>query len=195
MNKNKYIVPIYCDNEFNGTGFIIGNLLITAAHVVETEKNICFFHFNRKKIEIGPENNLIFEYPKEKSMQGHDNIFLDLAIYQLSGINSPLELRMPSLKDICTYQGYSDSSLLMDLYDNIRLDDKDWYYPLEKEKPIRINNTYLSVMGICKKGNSGGPLFQGEYVVSMLVGNQQYQSFSMDRYIKSEYILHKISCL
>ena len=83
----------------------------------------------------------------------------------------------------------------MDRYDNVKLDGKDWYYPLGEEKPIRINNTSISIGGKCKGGNSGGPLFQGDYVVGMLVGNQQYRSFSLDRYIRSDYLIEILSKL
>lgn len=191
MNNMDYIVPIYYEGEFNGSGFIVGNRLITAAHVVVSKEKVCFFLYKDKRTSIGPENNMLYEYPITKSNQGQNNRYLDLAIYK-TDIVSSLELCKPNIDNTCTYQGYSDVSLQLDIYDNIKLDDKDWYYPLEEEKPIRINNTYIAIGGKTKGGNSGGPLFQGDYVVGMFVGNQQYQSFSMDRFIKSDYILKKL---
>ena len=192
MERSNYIVPIYCEGEFNGTGFIVGNRLITAAHVVVSKENVCFFLYKDNRINIGPDNNVFYEYPVIKSIQGQNNQYQDLAIYKLD-IVCPLELSKPNMNISCSYQGYSDANLQLDIYDNIKLDDKDWYYPNEEKPPIRINNTYIAIGGKSKGGNSGGPLFQEDSVVGMLVGNQQYQSFSMDRFIKSDYILEKLS--
>ena len=194
MKISDYIVPIFMKDELNGTGFIVGNTLITAAHVVISKENVCHFLYRGNNISVGPDNIFLYEYPKEKCLQGLGNIYLDLAIYNLENLDSPLELRKPQMSDPCFYQGYSDS-LHIDTYTNLYLDNRDWYYPSQEEKPISIINTYISGNGRCKKGNSGGPLFQGKHIVGMLVGNQQYQNFSMDRYIKSDYISETISNL
>ena len=69
------------------------------------------------------------------------------------------------------------------------LNDKAKYYPRDGGRASPIKNCYLSDIGSCKEGNSGGPLFQGEKVVAMLSGNQDYGDFSKDRYIKSEYMM------
>ena len=66
MIVTKYIVPLYYNDEFNGTGFIVGNILITAAHVVISKENVCSFLYNGKKIRIGPDNNVVFDYPNDK---------------------------------------------------------------------------------------------------------------------------------
>ena len=193
MKLFNYIVPIFCEDCLNGTGFIVGNTLITAAHVVISKSNDCSFVYEGEYYCFGPDNNLFYEYPEEKSKQGQNSIYRDLAIYKLDDIDSALELHALDIDTPCVYQGYSDSATQMDIYDNIKLDGKDWYYPLGEKKPICINNTFISIGGKCKGGNSGGPLFQGNYVVGMLVGNQQYQSFSLDRYIRSDYLIEKLS--
>lgn len=194
MNISDYIVPIYCEEEFNGTGFIVGNKLITAAHVVISKENVCYFLYKEKRISIGPDNNILYEYPKEKGLQGKNELYLDLAVYKLGKVDSPLELGNLQMSDPCFYQGYS-SPFQIDTFTNLYLDDKDWYYQSQEEKHIPVRNTYTVLNGQCKNGNSGGPLFQGEYIVGMLVGYQQYQSFSMDRYIRSDYISETISKL
>lgn len=44
MEFSKYIVPIYSDDEFSGTGFIVEGLLITANHVVRNKINSYFIY-------------------------------------------------------------------------------------------------------------------------------------------------------
>lgn len=193
MKNSDYIVPIYLDKKYNGTGFIVGNMLITAAHVLESKDNVCYFLYRGDKIVIGPDNNIIFEYPKTKVKQGQNNKYWDLAMYELDNIVSPLELREPNLSEKCLYQGYSDSTLKMNVYSDIILNNNAYYYPSEYDaKPIPITNCCISQIGKCKSGNSGGPLFQGDYVVGMLSGGQQFFNLSWDRIIKADYILHKI---
>ena len=193
MKNSDYIVPIYLDKKYNGTGFIVGNMLITAAHVLESKDNVFYFLYLGDKIAIGPENNIIFEYPKIKGKQGQNNKYWDLAVYELDNIVSPMELREPNLSEKCLYKGYSDSTLQVDSY-SIILNNNAYYYPREFDaKPIPINNNCcISQIGKCKPGNSGGPLFQGDYVVGMLSGGQQFFNLSWDRIIKADYILHKI---
>ena len=193
MNILDYIVPIYCEGEFNGSGFIVGAVLVTDAHVVISDKSLFSILYRGQKINIVPEKNIIFEYPKEKDMQGQNNRYWDLAVYKLENIVSPLELREPNLSERCLYQGYSDSTLQVDSYSDIILNNNAYYYPPKCDaKPIPINNCYISQIGKCKPGNSGGPLFQGDYIVGMLSGGQQLFNLSWDRIIKADYILHKI---
>ncbi|MBR3022156.1 MAG: trypsin-like serine protease [Bacteroidaceae bacterium] len=194
MEFTKYIVPIYVHDEFNGNGFIVGNKLITAAHVVISKENECYFLYEGGRIIINSSNNLLFEYPDNKNMQGYKNNYWDIAIYILENIDSSLELREPQLANTCFYKGYSNTDQI-DSYDNIYLENKDLYNSPQLEKPIPITNTYVVFNGHCREGNSGGPLFQGICVVGMLVGNQQYSRFSLDRYIKSNYIVQRIKSL
>lgn len=194
MELSKYIVPIILTNEYNGTGFIVGNKLITAAHVVISKENECYFLYDGNKVIINSNNNILFEYPDNNVIQGHRNIYWDIAIYNLEGIDSPLELREPQITNACFYIGYSDTGQI-DFYDNIYLDDKDWYNSAQLGKSVPVTNTYVVFNGSCKNGNSGGPLFQGEHIVGMLVGNQQYSRFSLDRYVKSEYIISRLDIL
>ena len=196
MSITDYIVPIFEDNEYNGTGFIVHNYLITAAHVVK--KNGCSYAFLYQGNVMGIDSKKIFlyEYPMDKSLQGLNNRYLDLVVYKFNNIFSPLVFRTPDLKAHCIYQGYSYSNSILHFnsYDNIFVKDHDWYTP-DGGETIRINNTYLSTIGKCESGNSGGPLIQGDMVVGMLVGNEQYSSLSMDRYIKSEYILAQMKSI
>jgi hypothetical protein len=192
MNILDYIVPIFYKSEFNGSGFIVGTVLVTAAHVVISEKSSFSILYRGQKIPIGPEKNIIFEYPKEKDKQGLNNRYWDLAVYKMDNIVSPLVLQEPNFSEECLYQGYSDSTLQVDSY-SIVLNNNAYYYPPEYDaKPIPINNCCFSQIGKCKPGNSGGPLFQGNSVVGMLSGEQQLHNLSWDRIIKADYILHKI---
>jgi len=193
MKISNYIVPIYYKDEFNGTGFIVHDLLVTAAHVVISKESVFTFLYRGEKIKIGQEKNIIYEYPKGNVMQGHDNRYWDLAVYRLDNIVSPVELREPDLSEKCLYRGYSDSTLQLDSYGDIILNNNAYYYPSEYDaKPIPINNCYISLTGTCKPGNSGGPLFQGDRVIGMLSGGQMWHNLSWDRIIKAEYILNKI---
>lgn len=193
MNISDYVVPIYFEGEFNGTGFLVGESLITAAHVVVSVESENYFLFRGNKIIIGPENNLIFDYPHKERKQGKDNLYWDLAVFSLNDIFSPLELYSPQMKEKCLYHGYTDSTLEMNTYTDIVLDNNAYYYPPEyKSKPIRITNCYISVIGKCTHGNSGGPLFQGTRVVGMLSGGQQWHNLSWDRIIKADHIFKRI---
>lgn len=199
MDINNYIIPIYKGKEFVGTGFIAGRTLITAAHVVETPTLRYSCLWNGKSISLSCANILWHEYPEADYMQGQGNKYSDLAIYKIDGIESPLELSVPDLGISCNYWGFSfdeDKKCLQeDSYRNLILNDNAKYYPRNGGRAIPIKNCYLSDIGRCKEGNSGGPLFQGEKVVAMLSGNQDYGDFSKDRYIKSEYIMSVLSSI
>lgn len=199
MDINNYIIPIYKGKEFVGTGFIAGSTLITAAHVIETPTLNYSCLWDGETVRLSCANILWHEHPEADYMQGQGNKYLDLAIYKMDDVESPLELSAPDLGYSCNYWGYSfdedNKCLLEDSYSDIFLNDKTKYYPRSGGRAIPIKNCYLSDIGRCKEGNSGGPLFQGEKVVAMLSGNQDYGDFSKDRYIKSEYIMSVLSSI
>lgn len=192
MDSRNYIVPIYKEKEFCGTGFIVGSILITAGHVVKspTCNYSCIWEGNT--ITLSCANIIYYEYEGGYE-QGRDNHYWDLAIYKVEGVESLLELSECDFNLSSSYQGFSfnenDCSLQVDIYNDIFVNDNARYYPKDGGKSIPIENCFLSDVGICKDGNSGGPLFQKGKVIGMLSGNQDYGDFSKDRFIKAEYIM------
>lgn len=171
------IVPIYCDGEFNGTGFIYKSYLITAAHVVESMNDI-YYIFQGDHYKLQEENRIYCkQYGKDRDESGRmifNALAEDLAIYI---IDTP--------------------SCELDISDEILLDDTiallyGYHYINENNIPLqnRSVKTYNScnVDGIillpqdycmyCKKmnstatiikGYSGGPLLVGNNIVGMLI--------------------------
>lgn len=202
MKISDYIVPIFKkEKEFSGTGFISGNILITAAHVVNSSIDYCEFCFKNEFFSITCENLLWYEYIEKGHIQGENNQYSDLVMYKLTNIDSPLTLAIPDLTSPCFYQGFSfnekNKIIQLDTYD-IVLDNKICYYFNIRGKCTPIRNCFQSSKTkdeICTAGNSGGPLFQGNEIVGMLVGTQEdyIRKTFVYRFIKSEYILKKIN--
>lgn len=83
MNKYKYILPIGSTNYVDGCGCLIGNLFITAGHIISMAEKP-FILLQGEKIYL--ENPLYFE------VNNKDYTRYDLAIFPFPSVNSELSL-------------------------------------------------------------------------------------------------------
>ncbi|MCR5445792.1 MAG: serine protease [Bacteroidales bacterium] len=179
------IVPIYCDGEFNGTGFIYKSFLITAAHVVENMNDI-YYKFQGNHYKLQEENRIYCkQYGKDRDIYGRvifNALAEDLAIYIIDTPCCELDILDKILPD--------DTNALLFGYHYIN--EKN--IPLKKGA-VKIYNS-CNVDGAilfpqeycmyCKKidstdnfikGYSGGPLLDGNTVVGMLIESMTIDSY------------------
>ena len=185
---SKYIVPIYNDADFQGTGFIVNNYFITAAHVVKDLSHPIFI-FEGNKIRLQPDSKILLTYDKNKEERE------DLAIFKVK-ILSSLSLSSENVSSkICCYQGYSyveeKKQLTENIYNNIMILHEHAYSVASfHTEPIKYRNCITCTPSCCE-GNSGGPLFQDEKIVGMYFSSYKlppsYRSVE-DYYIKGSYI-------
>lgn len=194
----KYIVPIYLKKEFVGTGFIVDNYFITAAHVVQPPCLNYMFKYDGEDYRLRCSDLITREY-WDGNLKVCNNELQDLIVFRMKGIESPLVLMNPQKETGCYYCGYSfneETHLIQpDYYENIAINNKKHHYYISG-KSFVVSNCFLADSGRSKKGNSGGPLFQGQDIIGMLVGKQQgtKSNCSKDRFIRAEYIKSKL-CL
>lgn len=167
----KYVVPIYIVNsagekEFNGTGFIVENLLITAGHVTINEK-ILIIKFNNNEYTL---NDPLYE-KYDQNING--NIKHDLSIYRIDFAHSSLSFAENEITDKmkCELYGYSyDEQILC--ADSKIIMVRDFAYDYTKRPPLRLNNSSLFSPNSGKRGNSGCPIFNNEgKIIGMLTGS------------------------
>ena len=84
MEYNKYIFPI--KGALDGTGTLVGNLFITAGHVVFGSQSPSF-NIGDDSYYLTAENKIYLDDNKSRSSEGYD-----LAVYKLDGIESPILL-------------------------------------------------------------------------------------------------------
>ena len=84
MNYDSYILPI--NGVLEGTGVLVGDLLITAGHVVVGGANP-FVVISGESYHLTSDNTIYVDDNPSKSSDGYD-----LAVYRLKGVESPLIL-------------------------------------------------------------------------------------------------------
>lgn len=197
-NITDAIVPIYCDGEFNGTGFIYKSYLITAAHVVENMNDI-YYIFQGNRYKLQKENRIYCkQYGKDRDEYGRvifNALAEDLAIYIIDTPCCKLDVSDEILLD--------DTSALLFGYHYINEN-----VILLKNRAVKIYNS-CNVDGVmlfpqdycmyCKrldstvniiKGYSGGPLLVGKIVVGMLIENMKIEGYY--HIMKAKHILETI---
>lgn len=187
-----YIVPIYVEGKYNGTGFIVEDYLISAAHVVKDNPAEVLFIYHDKEIKLCKYD--VYEYHDFRN--GHalmdDNIKTDLVIYHIPAkfeIHSNLILSMNSaLGKSCQYMGYNEDTkgnIIEVNYKDIHIVD-DAAIGDNNNPTIEKINCYTSDKSVLEEGNSGGPIFLNEKIAGMLYASKVYGN--EDRFIQSFYI-------
>ena len=179
MEYEKYIVPILASNEselsrnnYWGTGFIVGEYLITAGHVVNDFKYIGYiFEDIIHPLPTPCVNELgCRENGRYKLIDMNTLIKEDLAIFKIGDCGSPLQFGFKDEDMVCMYHGYSfvdnSNSIKVDHIDAIPL------RTLSKDRKKDINCKFLNNIDL-DNGNSGGPLFDGDKIVGMLVSGEE----------------------
>ncbi len=178
--NGKYCVPIYAGESgsiFRGSGVIVGNYLITAAHVAQTEPDkfrrkdnysTLYFRFEGKIQKIG-DGQCVHD---GRGYHLHCENYDDLIVYQLDGIKSPFVLYngrpKVSLKLAAFF--YYKNTNIETVKDVCKVTSSE---VICKERSIHWKNCFQisqnSGNSIIRPGNSGGPVFRNDVVYGILI--------------------------
>lgn|GEM_PF-919170 len=158
----------------NGNGVLVGDLLITAGHVVKKGSDHTF-RFNDHIFKLKDLEEIFISTAKE-------NYEYDLAVYKISGINSPLTLspKKPEINHILTSKSYSMGKgyIACDATVIDTSEESGLYYGVE---------TSVSL----KEGSSGSPLFDGNQVFGIIVAgnNDKNEKVNPELSLNTCYVL------
>ncbi len=157
------------DDLNDGCGVLVGNLFVTAAHVVQ--EHDFRLRVDGKDVCLKKDDAILFKYK-----QAEDGA--DIAVFRLEGFNSPLEFdtstpQTDMLLDSISYEHIVEGSPNTD---NIFLDEsRDCYKLIECNATIEelAGNFYqCKTSVILKPGSSGSPVFHNGKVFGILHGGQ-----------------------
>lgn len=157
------------DDLNDGCGVLVGNLFVTAAHVVQ--EHDFRLRVDGKDVCLKIDDAILFKY--EQAEDG-----ADIAVFRLEGFNSPLEFdtstpQTDMLLDSISYEHIVEGSPNTD---NIFLDEtREWYKLIECKATIEevAGNFYqCKTSVILKPGSSGSPVFHNGKVFGILHGGQ-----------------------
>ncbi|MBP3253841.1 MAG: trypsin-like peptidase domain-containing protein [Prevotella sp.] len=163
-----YVFPTV-DDLNDGCGVLVGNLFVTAAHVVQEHDFRLWV--DGKEVRLKKDDSILFKYK-----QAEDGA--DIAVFRLEGFNSPLEFdtstpQTDMLLDSISYEHIVEGSPNTD---NIFLDEsRDCYKLIECNATIEelAGNFYqCKTSVILKPGSSGSPVFHNGKVFGILHGGQ-----------------------
>ena len=202
---SKYIVAFFRDeNEIHwcGSGVIVGNLLITAAHVMmekKTKKHLPFLYFKFEHCIRRVEKKDIVYDGRDKFDDEDEHNPHDLIVFKLSDISSPFVLNV------------FDFDIPLAVYARTYLEDKKstsgTTYKIVLKKGFRNDQNYLFniesfdwnncllTTGNFAVGNSGTPIYRKNMVYGILIGetiNPDYR-FRIFNFLDSRYIQETIS--
>ena len=158
----KYTAKIFTSEYSDGNGVVVGDWLITAAHILDGSKSFEVW-FDDKYFKIDTQSAVFFKTPQpNKSCD-----FIDLAIYKLEGIQSPIGFFKSELKDadlICMAWRHSvDSKMNREVWTPFKTDAMF----LDKKG----NFTECMMSDPLLQGYSGCPLFEDGDLAGILYGS------------------------
>ena len=157
------------DDLNDGCGVLVGNLFVTAAHVVK--ENDFYLFKDGKNICLRKEDAFLFKY-----IQAEDGA--DVAVFRLDGCNSPIEFDTSSpqkdmLLESISYEHVVEKSSNLG---NVLLNGTKDYYKLVKCQAtideLAGNFYQCKTSVILKPGSSGSPVFRNGKVFGILHGGQ-----------------------
>ena len=193
MSKDfsKYIVPIFSGSEYSGTGFLVNGLLITANHVVSDKLHSSFI-YEGENYAIDICNLIVLESPEDIFLS--ENAYdLFVCKTEITGSNLEFATEIDEKKHF-EYYGYSfddDKAILTkDIHDDMEL-----YRKIAITYPSCTKQLNCMSCRCCLKlGNSGGPIFQNNKIVGMLIrGIEHHEGFCEAVIMKSSYIMKSIN--
>lgn len=158
------------DDMNDGCGVLIGDLFVTAAHVVQEHDFHLFI--DGEKICLRRNDALIYKY--EQVEEG-----ADVAIFRLDGYKSPLEFDTSIPQKDMHLDSISYEHVVKQNTNakNIFLEEpKDWYEPIECKATIdEIAGNFFQckTTTILKPGSSGSPVFRNGKVFGILHGGHE----------------------
>lgn len=202
---SKYIVALFRDkDEINwcGSGVIVGNLLITVAHVMiekKTGKHIPFLYFKfENRIRRVDKKDFIYD-GREKLDDEDEHNPHDLIVFKLSDISSPFVLNA------------SDFDIPLQVYARTYMEDKKstsgTTYKIVLKKGYRNDQNHLFKIesfewyncllttGDYASGNSGTPIYRNNKVYGILIGETVHSDyrFRIFNFLDARYIHKTIS--
>ena len=202
---SKYIVALFRDvdeTHWCGSGVIVGNLLITVAHVMiekKTGKHIPFLYYKfENRIRRVDKKDFIYD-GREKLDDEDEHNPHDLIVFKLSGISSPFVLNA------------SDFDIPLPVYARTYLEDKKstggTTYKIVLKKGFRNDQNHLFniesfewyncllASGNFASGNSGTPIYRKNKVYGILIGETVHPDyrFRIFNFLDARYIQETIS--
>ena len=178
MNKRDNVYHLINDAK-NGCCVLVGNLLITAGHLINDDG--IYLQIKGSRISLKREDAIIlFEDSLEKELDGHER---DIAIFKLDDFSSPLELDDKEVEVGDILESISYRSRAVKIENPVKLDPKiygvfggDHYVTVYDEiitsaKVDEVGGGYFSCNTdvMLKPGSSGSPIFNGDKVAGILV--------------------------
>lgn len=202
---SKYIVALFRDvdeTHWCGSDVIVGNLLITVAHVMiekKTGKHIPFLYYKfENRIRRVDKKDFIYD-GREKLDDEDEHNPHDLIVFKLSGISSPFVLNA------------SDFDIPLPVYARTYLEDKKstggTTYKIVLKKGFRNDQNHLFniesfewyncllASGNFASGNSGTPIYRKNKVYGILIGETVHPDhrFRIFNFLDARYIQETIS--
>lgn len=175
-----YVFPVCCgtkDGESDGCGVLVGDLFVTAGHVIE-HAVVAHVYIDHVDYELCKEDALYYSFDDKDSL---DTNASDVAVFKLEGVTpSPLTLAedSPSNDDDLTSISYlhygkknpnatSVFDATIEVYEKL----------VCNAKVIKLsNNFFVCDMEVqLKPGSSGSPVLDGNKVVGILHGGKESQ--------------------
>ena len=177
MEYNNYIFPI--KGALDGTGSLVGNLFITAGHVVASFVSPSI-NIGEESIFLTEEKRIFFDENISRSSEGYD-----LAVYKLDGIESPILLsedtpdkNVELLNISYKHTSVENPEYTGSVFDLPRIEK--WIPETKHGHVIEYYDNYFECImdeDLCR-GRSGSPLLDGNKVVGILYGDKDSKDSS-----------------
>lgn len=193
MNYKPYIFPIRSTTD--GSGVIVGDLFITAGHVIE-DGIIPVVVIMGKSYSLDKEKALFFDVNPSKRSDGYD-----VAVYRLDGVSSPLKLANAPLSEgkevlSCSYRhtisgepGLSSNIFSSKIKEN-------WIFEQRKGRIVSYYDNYFECQfeEPLSQGSSGSPIIDEDKVAGVLYGDKEGKNSSNTiLFLSSGVILKKLN--
>lgn len=172
MDYSDFILPI--NGALEGTGVLVGNIFITAGHVV-TGYETPFVIFSGNTYNLTSENKIYIDDNTSKSWEG-----FDLAMYRMDGIESPLVLAQDLPDNNTELISMSRHTVVNRTSEGIFGIHEDRILENIPGKIICHYGNYFECLidGELCKGRSGSPLLDGNNVIGILYGDKDGKNSS-----------------
>ena len=175
-----YVFPVCCgtkDGESDGFGVLVGDLFVTAGHVIE-HSLVAHVYIDHKDYELRKCKAVYFSVTEQLPL---DTNASDIAVFKLEGIApSPLSLdeNSPSNDDVLTSVSYLHYGKKNPNATSVFDTTIEVYEKLVCNAKVTelSNNFFVCDMEVkLKPGSSGSPVLDGDKVVGILHGGKDNQ--------------------